>query len=343
MNNRSGGPRSFYTVRHSNREDRAHRRMQGRLTLLAICAAVILLAISGLILFICDLANGAFRPSGESKDPAVGELTFQTVTLTADQIRTGELIVVNSDHVYAFPPVRLEAMTADAKQAYLLNSYRQKPDGVNYPYLINLSKEQILLPAAATALNSMLTQYYTVAGDSQIAVFDTYRSEQQQSSYSVPAGYSEHHTGLIVSLKVLAAGNSYADLVESERPWLFQNCHLFGFIQRYPTNKTGLTGVSNYPECFRYVGVPHATYIEQNGLCLEEYVTLLKNNHSTTDGTNVKMLSVDTDGNGQANYGIYYVPAQTAGDLTAVPVPKDLSYTVSGDNIGGFIVTVTLN
>ena len=91
------------------------------------------------------------------------------------------------------------------------------------------------------------------------------------------------------------------------------------------------------------MGIPHATYIEQNGLCLEEYVALLKNNHSTTNGTNVKMLSVDTDGNGQANYGVYYVPAQTAGDITAVPVPKDHAYTISGDNIGGFIVTVTLN
>ena len=276
MNNRSGGPRSFYTVRHSNREQRSHRRMQGRLTLLAICAAIILLAISGLILFICDLTHGVFRPSGENTDPAVGELTFQTVTLTADQIRTGDLIVVNSDHAYTFPSVRLETLTNDAKQAYLLINYRQKIDGVNYPYYLNLSKDQIMIPAAATALNSMLTQYYTVAGDSQIAVFDSYRTEQQQSSYSVPAGYSEHHTGMIVSIRVLTAGNSYSDLTEAERPWLFQNCHLFGFIQRYPTNKTGITGVSNYPECFRYVGIPHAVYMTNNNLCLEEYINLLR-------------------------------------------------------------------
>ena len=278
MNNRSGGPRSFYTVKRSNREDRLRRRMQGRITLLAICTTLLLLAVSGLVLFICDLAHNAplwgdRTPTGDT------EVAFQIATVASSQYREGDLIVVNSSHVYSFPAQRLESMSADAKLPYSLAQYRTKPDGANYPYSLNLAKEQLLLPQAAQALNLMLAQYYTIAGDAQIAVYDTYRSDkdQQNTGSSVAAGYSEHHTALVVSLKVLA-GSTYSDLSEAERPWLFQNCHAYGFIQRYPASKSGITGVSNYTECFRYVGVPHATYIEQNNLCLEEYVNLLKNN-----------------------------------------------------------------
>ena len=40
-------------------------------------------------------------------------------------------------------------------------------------------------------------------------------------------------------------------------------------------------------------------------------------------------------------YEIYYVPASGM-DTTEVPVPIENTYTISGDNQGGFIVTVLL-
>jgi hypothetical protein len=46
-----------------------------------------------------------------------------------------------------------------------------------------------------------------------------------------------------------------------------------------------------------------------------------------------------TDGN---QYEIYYVPASDT-ELTTIKVPKDLPYTISGDNDSGFIVTVNLS
>ena len=342
MNNRSGGPRSFYTVKRSNREDRLRRRMQGRVTLLAICAVLLLLAVSGMILFVCNLVYAA--PQEDPSNPLHSDIRFQTITLTANDTKQGNLIAVNQAHVYTFPATRLEFLDSAAKGAYQLATYRTKLDGVSYPYMLNLSKEQLMLPTAAEALNQMLTQCYITTGDSAVTVHETYRSDkdQQATGSSVAAGYSEHHTGLIVRLQVWNAGGTYSDLSEEQRPWIFQNCHNYGFIQRYPAGKTGITGVSNYTECFRYVGVAHATYIKQNNLCLEEYLDLLKKNHSATSADSVKMLSVDTNGDGQAEYGIYYVPAKLSGDLTAVPVPQSLPYEVSGDNMGGFVVTVNL-
>ena len=117
----------------------------------------------------------------------------------------------------------------------------------------------------------------------------------------------------------------------------------YGFVQRYPASKTGLTGISGYEECLRYVGVAHAAYMTKNNLCLEEYVELIRKNHVSAEGTDGKHLLVDTDGDGTANYAVYYVPKNESSDLTTIPVPVGVPYAVSGDNVGGFIVTVTLN
>ena len=112
--------------------------------------------------------------------------------------------------------------------------------------------------------------------------------------------------------------------------WIYQNCHKYGFVVRYPADKAAITGVGNYEECFRYVGAAHAYVMKTNHMCLEEYLTSLRS--YTKDAP----LSVTTEDN--ATYEIYYVAA--VGTETPVPVPTDATYTVSGDNEGGFIVTV---
>jgi D-alanyl-D-alanine carboxypeptidase len=104
---------------------------------------------------------------------------------------------------------------------------------------------------------------------------------------------------------------------------------------RYPAHKTDETGVSDYAYCFRYVGIPHATYISEKNICLEEYVELLKTNHSGSEHLKIE----GADGK---SYEVYYVAAGS-GDLTTLSVPSNYAYTISGDNMGGFIVTVDLS
>ena len=73
--------------------------------------------------------------------------------------------------------------------------------------------------------------------------------------------------------------------------------------------------------------------MNEMGYCLEEYIDYVRM-HMVDD----KHIKYDIDGVG--SYDIYYVPA-TSGGITKVPVPEgDYEYTVSGDNCGGFIVTV---
>lgn len=76
-------------------------------------------------------------------------------------------------------------------------------------------------------------------------------------------GQSEHHTGLAVDIN----GATY-DLYF----WLQENSYKYGFIFRYPGNKTEITGVSEEVWHYRYVGVEAATEMYEKGLCLEEYL-----------------------------------------------------------------------
>ena len=52
------------------------------------------------------------------------------------------------------------------------------------------------------------------------------------------------------------------------------HCAEYGFILRYPTGKSDLTGVEYEPWHYRYVGIDAAREITEGGLSLEEYLAL---------------------------------------------------------------------
>ena len=54
--------------------------------------------------------------------------------------------------------------------------------------------------------------------------------------------------------------------------WLMANCYKYGFILRYPADKSDITEISYEPWHYRYVGVEAATEMYQKHLCLEEYL-----------------------------------------------------------------------
>lgn len=88
-------------------------------------------------------------------------------------------------------------------------------------------------------------------------------------------GRSEHNLGLaadIVAKNYQMLDDGFADTEEAI--WLKEHCAEYGFILRYPKDKTEITQVIYEPWHFRYVGVEAATYIMENDLCLEEYLDL---------------------------------------------------------------------
>ena len=54
--------------------------------------------------------------------------------------------------------------------------------------------------------------------------------------------------------------------------WLAEHAHEYGFIQRYPPEKSSITGISHEPWHYRYVGEEAATAIYEEGITLEEYL-----------------------------------------------------------------------
>lgn len=54
--------------------------------------------------------------------------------------------------------------------------------------------------------------------------------------------------------------------------WLDENAYRYGFIKRYPADKTKITGINNEPWHYRYVGIEAAKRMKEENLCLEEYL-----------------------------------------------------------------------
>ena len=78
-------------------------------------------------------------------------------------------------------------------------------------------------------------------------------------------GTSEHQLGLAVDVE----GATYDVFI-----WLQENSYKYGFIFRYPGDKTDTTGTVEEVWHYRYVGVEAATEMYEQGLCLEEYVEM---------------------------------------------------------------------
>lgn len=82
-------------------------------------------------------------------------------------------------------------------------------------------------------------------------------------------GHSEHHTGLAVDFNDV----SYAFEDSFEYAWLKENAADYGFIERYPAEKSEITKIEYEPWHFRFVGKTHAKRMEKLGVCLEEYLS----------------------------------------------------------------------
>ena len=82
-------------------------------------------------------------------------------------------------------------------------------------------------------------------------------------------GASEHQTGLAFDVTV-ETGDGFENT--PQYGWLMQHAHEYGFVQRYPANKSDITGISYEPWHYRFVGVDAATRMYKTGQCLEEFI-----------------------------------------------------------------------
>lgn len=269
-----------------------------------------------------------------SSDPAATEYwaagDMQAVMANADMAR-GNLVLVNRQYGY-------DAATAPE----LVNLYENKSE---HYYL--RSQDTMLSKPVVLALNDWMEAFYNYSHEMVLNVVAGYRTEEYQKDlrdnaieehgqkyadqYLALPGHSEHHTGLVIDLDSydISSGSSGGFDGQGIFEWVVDHAWEYGFVQRYPLSKESITGI-NYEEWhFRYVGLPHSKIMTDENLCLEEYVDYLKN--YPYSGQHLSYSCKDH------TYEIYYCAGKN------IALPKDKPYEISGNNVDGFIITVTIS
>lgn len=274
-----------------------------------------------------DLVGGG----SESEAATEPKTVYENVSVSNEDVHAGDLILVNTDTAYV-----------EENPTEIVSIYDHKTDN----YHVSGTETSLRQPAL-DALNQMLDAFYVATGHQDMIVISGYRTTQQQqelydadlaetgeqtSTRVALPGHSEHESGYALDFSLYTDGVQYDYDGTGEYAWINENCAHYGYVLRYAEDKQETIGIQAEPWHYRYVGQPHATYMMENNVCLEEYLTLLKN--YTAD----EPLSI-TNWDGEI-YQVYYVATDTSTDSTYVMVPPDAKYTISGNNSDGFIVTV---
>lgn len=103
------------------------------------------------------------------------------------------------------------------------------------------------------------------------------KAEEEAGKWVAVPNTSEHQTGLAVDIVDI----SYQILDEKQedtavQKWLMENSWKYGYILRYPNEKSEITGIYYEPWHYRYVGKDAAEEIYEQGICLEEYLGVLE-------------------------------------------------------------------
>ena len=156
--------------------------------------------------------------------------------------------------------------------------------------------------------------------------------EEYTRKYVAYPGCSEHETGLAVDL---ALKQDNIDLICPEFPndgicrEFCKECAKYGFILRYPEEKEGITQIGYEPWHFRFVGIPHSIIMSEKGMVLEEYVDFLRTYPAS--GEHYKHFE------NEYMIEVYFLKSDS--DRQEISISADNPYSISGNNMDGFIIT----
>lgn len=251
------------------------------------------LPVLALLLFAAGLGTGWSGASAYHDRTDYARLSSADPALAAAALPPLQATVPPSDEPLPAPPAE------ETWSLLLVNFGNPLPEGFTVPELTQLRSGQSVDSRAYPALQRMMDDARAAglqpvicsscrSWDTQARLYEAEvqnwlaqgyiqeDAEVQAARWVARPGTSEHQTGLAVDIVDL----SYQLLDEGQegtpvQQWLMAHCAEYGFILRYPTDKSALTGVGYEPWHYRYVGAEAAREITEGGLCLEEY--LLRN------------------------------------------------------------------
>lgn len=205
-----------------------------------------------LFLFICITVVAIIYVKGR-EIPLIERSTFIQPEITA----TGDLLLINKQYPIQSIPNNLAIIPAHLSTNVIINEEFLLQEHTIEPL------QRMFESAAQDGVHHFIINSAYRSSETQQQLFEKYGAE-----YALPAGYSEHESGL--ALDIGSTQGTMDNTPEGE--WLAQNAHKFGFILRYPPDKVNITGISYEPWHFRYVGLPHSELMYNQNLALEEYL-----------------------------------------------------------------------
>jgi zinc D-Ala-D-Ala carboxypeptidase len=235
--------------------------------------------------------------------------------IAEEQIYKGNLLLVNIEY-----PIHPESIKSDVINLFAHNELTKGYGLLNSEIYLSEDIARKFSEIIAAANNEGVRNFSITSGfrgfDEQSLLY-----QEMGSNYAMPAGHSEHNLGLAIDV-----GSTQMKMADApEGKWIEENAWKYGFILRYPKDKTEITGIQYEPWHIRYVGLPHSAIMKEKNFALEEYLDYLKEE---------KQFSTSINGE---NYKITYYPI--SGSRT-INVPYNSNFEISGNNIDGVIVTV---
>lgn len=225
----------------------------------------------------------------------------ETLEIAENQIYSGTLILVTEDEDRAYRASGADIVT-------LLGAKSSK-----YKIVDNSIK---LERAAFEAAEEMFAAFYKETGNGNYHLRMAYFDAPSEKCVN------EHLTGYAFDVNIYDGTPTALANAPAPYNWIYENCAKYGYVLRYP-------GVDS--DHFRYVGKGHSAYIDENGLSLDEYIGLLQR-HRYGD----KHLVFSYDG---VDYECFYVFFDDDENVK-IEIPAGVSYTLSGDNVSGVVVTL---
>ena len=272
------------------------------LLMLALAAAAVLFALRPDLRFIVKHEFGRLSESAEIAEVSEKHLNLESMYI--DELEQNGCILNQSLMLVNADNLLPESFSADTEE------YKSSGAVINRCALNAFEKLSEAVKKETGENLYIMSSFRTAAEQEDIL-------SQQGSDTAMAAGSSEHQTGL--ALDVYTNGYAGMGFLKSDAgQFVNSKCGEYGFIIRYPLFKKKITKIEYEPWHIRYVGFPHSEIIILEHETLEEYI----------EGFEIGKFY---------EYGEYIISRQK-GDL--IRVPDGSEKTVSGDNCGGWIITV---
>lgn len=245
---------------------------------------------------------------------------MKKVLLKKEDIHKGNLILVNSEH-----KIRENSISKDLKA--FNNLYPE----MLFDSTANLELQKILAEIKSENKIVPVSAFRTLE-DQENIWNDSLKEngEKFTRQYVANPNCSEHQTGLAIDL---ALNQENIDFIRPAFPYegicqeFRKTMTKYGFIERYKPEKEEITKTAGEEWHFRYVSYPHSKIIEEMNFCLEEYIDYLNNFKFGQNSLEVE------------NYEIFCVEMDE--DVKEINFEDDEIFTISGNNVNGFIITIT--